>query len=238
MNRLETIKYLTEISFFSQLSDTERLHLVDTAHQVHRKAKRILVHEGEILTNLYLITKGKAVLYYLRPDGKKSVIYHIKNDRVFSVESAFLGRRHQGIVEVLEDATLLTFPVKPLVDLMRSNAAFANQVARYSMNHALYLLELHKDFSFGAPARLSRYLFLRALESSKPHGEGVSFDLGLKKGALAEYLGITPETLSRLFSQLQNDEVIEVKGSKIIVNNVKSLVRLSEGIYQTPVDTG
>jgi len=233
MNRVESAKYLKSIPLFSQLSEEERLSLIESAHLLNRKAKRILIHEGEILSNLYLLMKGKAILYYLRPDGKKAVIYHIGNDKVFSVEAALTGRRHQGIVEALEDATLLAFPVKPLRDMMSSNAAFANQVAHCAMEHALYLLELHKDFSFGAPARLSRYLFLRALESSKPYGEGVSFDLGLKKGALAEFLGITPETLSRLFSQLQNDEVIEVKGSKIIVNSVKNLVSLSEGLYQS-----
>jgi len=236
MNRSELVIYLKSIPPFSQLSEEERTNLVDSAHQLNRKAPRILVREGEILPNLYLLMKGKAVLYYLRPDGKKAVIYHIGKDKVFSVEAALMGRRHQGIVELLEDATILAFPVKPLTDLMSSNASFANQVAQYVMEHALYLLELHKDFSFGAPARLSRYLFLRALESSKPYGEGVAFDLGLKKGALAEYLGITPETLSRLFSQLQNDEVIEVKGSKIIVNSVKNLVSLSEGLYQIQSD--
>ena len=236
MTRLELAKYLKGIPLFSHLGEEDRLRLADSAHQMNRKAKRILVHEGEVLSCLYLLTKGKAVLYYLRPDGKKSVIYHIRCGKVFSVESALLGRRHQGIVEILEDASIIAIPINHLKELMGTNAAFANQLACYSMEHALNLLELHKDFSFGAPARLSRYLFLRALESSKPYGEGVSFDLGLKKGALAEYLGITPETLSRLFSQLQNDEVIEVKGSKIIVNSVKNLVRLSEGLYQIQGD--
>jgi len=236
MTRHELAEYLKKIPLFSQLGDDDRLRLAESAHHINRKAKRILVHEGEVLSNLYLLTKGKAALYYLRPDGKKSVIYHIRCDKVFSVESALLGRRHQGIVEILEDASIVTLPVKTINELMCTNTSFSNQVARYAMEHALELLELHKDFSFGAPARLSRYLFLRALESSKPHGEGVSFDLGLKKGALAEFLGITPETLSRLFSQLQNGEVIEVKGSKIIVNSVKNLVSLSEGIYQIQGD--
>jgi len=234
MTRSELARYLKEIPLFSRLDDKDILRLVDSSHQISRKSKRILLRDGEILTNLYLIRKGKAVLYFLRPDGKKSVIYHITSGKVFSVEPALLGRRHQGIVEVLEDATIIAFPIVLLNELMESCVDFANQVARLTMEHALCLLDLHKDFSFGAPARLSRYLFLRALESSKPYGEGVSFELGLKKGVLAEYLGITPETLSRLFLQLQNDEIIQVKGSRIIVNSVKNLVSLSEGFHQFP----
>jgi len=232
MNRIETAAYLKDIQLFSQLNDNERLSLADKAHQVTKKATRTLIHEGEVLPCLYLLKKGRAVRYFLRPDGKKAVLYHIKSDKVFSVETAILGRRHLGFVEIIEDSLLLAFPVKLLTALMEKNVSFANQVARYAMDHSFHLLELHKDLSFGAPARLSRYLFLRALESSKPHGDGVSFDLGMKKGALAEYLGITPETLSRLFSQMQNEEVIDVRGSKIIVNSIKNLVRLSEGIYQ------
>ena len=115
---------------------------------------------------------------------------------------------------------------------MESNIAFANQVVRHTSSSALRLIELLKDFSFGASARLSRYLFRQALESSKPHGDGVCFDLGMKKGMLADYLGVTPETLSRSFAQLQNGGVITVKGSKIIVNSARDLVRLSEGFQE------
>jgi len=234
MEQAEIATYLQSIPLFARLDQPERLSLAGKSHQTAKKAKQVLVHEGDTLSRMYILRHGKGLCYFLHPDGKKTAIYHIEPDRPFAVEAAFMGTRHNGIIEIVEDATVLALPVDRITRLMGVDAAFASQVARYAMDSALRLTDILKDLSFGAPARLGRYLFRRALEAGEPHEDGVYFDLGLKKGVLADFLGITPETLSRMLSQLQNDKVITVKGSKIVVNNIKSLVHLSEGVCQAP----
>ncbi|MCL1847383.1 MAG: Crp/Fnr family transcriptional regulator [Coriobacteriia bacterium] len=232
IERKKLSAYLNSISLFSALDLDECELLADSARQVVRKAGQILLHEGETLSYVYILTTGSGACYFLRPGGKKSIIYHIRPDRPFAVEVALMGSRLSGVIEITESATVLSIPVAPIKNFMESNAAFANQVARYAMDSYLRLTDFLKDLSFGAPARLSRFLFRRALEAGTPHGDGISFDLGLRKSALADYLGITPETLSRTFSQLQSEGVISVEGPRIIVSNVRDLVRLSEGFYK------
>ena len=227
----ELAAYLKSIPLFKQLDQNTCLLLADSARQSEKKADCILVHEGDAPIDVYVLRQGKGICYLLNPGGKKSVIYHIGVDQAFAVASAIMGTRHSGIIEIVEDATVVSIPHELVVTLMRENAEFSYQIARYVTNYALRLTDLIKDLSFGASARLGRYLFRRALESGIPYGEGVSFDLGLKKGVLADYLGITPETLSRTLTQLQNTNIIKVQGAKIIVNSVRDLVQLSEGIY-------
>jgi len=229
IDRDKLAAYLKSIRFFSSLSFEGCRYLADSCHQNTKKSGQILLYEGEIPTYIYLLRKGKGVCYFLRPGGKKSILYHIIPDRPFGVESALSNSRLTGVLELTEDSLVLSIPVAGVKDLMDSDAAFACQVAHYEMDSVLRLTDLVKDLSFGAPARLSRFLFRRALESSTPHNEGISFELGLRKSMLADSLGITPETLSRIFSQLQNENIIAVEGSKITVNNVRDLVRLSEG---------
>jgi len=230
MEQAEIATYLQGISLFAHLDQSERLSLAEKAHQTAKKAKQVLVRDGDTLSHLYILREGKGLCYFLHPDGKKTVTYHIEPDKPLAVEAALMGTRHNGTIEIVEDATVLALPIDRITRLMDTDAAFATQVARYAMDSVLRLTDLLKDLSFEAPARLGRYLFRRALESGEPHEDGVYFDLGLKKGVLADFLGITPETLSRLLSQLQNDKVITVNGPKIIVNNIKNLVQLSEGV--------
>jgi len=232
MEHVEVATYLQNISLFACLDQSERMSLASKARQVSKKTNQILVHEGDTLSHMYILRQGKGVCYFLHPDGKKTIIYHIERDNPFPVETALMSVRHNGIIEIIEDAVVLAIPVSNVSKLMQTDAIFASQVARHGMDCALRLMDLLKDLSFGAPARLGRYLFRRALVAGEPYGEGVSFDLGLRKGMLADYLGITPETLSRMFSQLQNEEVITVQGSKIIVNSIRNLVHLSEGFCQ------
>ena len=205
--------------------------LTDSSRQLSKKANHILVQEGDAPTNVYILRKGKAICYLLSPSGKKSVIYEIGVNQPFAVASAIRGTRHSSTIEIVEDASLVAISPESVLRLMRENVELSFQIALHVSNYALRLSDLLKDLSFGASTRLGRYLFRRALESGVPHGEGLSFDLGMKKGLLADYLGITPETLSRMFSQLQNADIIKVKGTKIIVNRFRDLVQLSEGFY-------
>ena len=232
IDQTEIAAYLQGISLFTRLSQAERVSLANKARLMTKKPNQILVHEGDTLSYIYILRQGKGLCYFLHPDGKKTIIYHIRQDKPFAVETALTGTRHNGIIEIVEDAIVLAIPVDRVTKLMHTDAAFASQVAYHTMDCALRLTDLLKDLSFGAPARLGRYLFRRALEAGEPYGEGVCFDLGMRKGVLADFLGITPETLSRMFSQLQNEEVITVKRSKITVNNIKNLVHLSEGFCQ------
>jgi len=229
VDREKLATYIKTINFFSSLGYEECLFLADKTRQSFKKTGQVILQEGEIPTYIYLLRKGKAICYFLRPGGKKSVLYHIAQDRPFAVETALTESRLSGDLEITEDAQVIAIPVSAIRDLMRTDAAFACQVARYEMDSVLRLTDFVKDLSFGAPARLSRFLFRRALESSIPHEEGICFDLGLRKSMLADYLGITPETLSRIFLQLQNEKIISVDGSRITVSNVRDLVRLSEG---------
>jgi len=236
MEQSEIAAYLHKVPLFSRLSLTERMSLAEKTRQVTKKTDHILVQEGDTIPYIYILREGKAICYFLHPDGKKTIFSHIACDKPFAVETALSGTRHHGMIEIVEDALLLKIPTKRVHELMIADAAFACQVARFSMDSAQRLTDLLKDLSFGAPARLGRYLFRRALEAGVPHEEGVSFDLGMRKGTLADYLGITPETLSRMFSQLQNDDVITVKGSKIVVNSIRNLVHLSEGFCLDQLD--
>ena len=51
----------------------------------------------------------------------------------------------------------------------------------------------------------------------------------MKKGELAMALGTVPETLSRAFAKLKDDGLLEVRGSKVTVLDVRALAALGSG---------
>ena len=56
-----------------------------------------------------------------------------------------------------------------------------------------------------------------AAQSQPAKGHGVAFDLPLTREAMADYLGLTLETVSRQMTALKNDGVIKLDGKRRII---------------------
>ncbi|MDZ4063943.1 MAG: helix-turn-helix domain-containing protein, partial [Coriobacteriia bacterium] len=72
-------------------------------------------------------------------------------------------------------------------------------------------------------------LFQRALAVGETTPDGLRVDLGMTKGELALALGTVPETLSRAFARLKDDDVVDVQGRVVIVHDVGVLARMGSG---------
>ena len=69
------------------------------------------------------------------------------------------------------------------------------------------------------PSRLAGYL-LYLLEEQ---GGQDSVELEISKGQLASLLGTIPETLSRIFSKMTEEGLIEVEGRRITIKDAEAL---------------
>jgi CRP/FNR family transcriptional regulator len=88
------------------------------------------------------------------------------------------------------------------------------------------LTSLIEDLSLKeVPGRLSAYL----LYLSK-HGEDSDcVELDIAKGQLASLLGTIPETVSRILNKMSSQELIQVKGRRIMLLNRKALGGIASG---------
>ncbi|MDR3053436.1 MAG: Crp/Fnr family transcriptional regulator [Coriobacteriales bacterium] len=230
MTQSDFTSYLHSIPLFSDVTDETCAVLAGEIQHTHAKAGQIIVREGDELEHFFILRRGKVACCFVNPDGKKYIIETIGAGIPFAVAAALVGSRYDGIIEVTEDAELLVVPAAPIKKMLQNDAAFAAKLALRSMEDNLHLSDLIKGFTVGAQARLGRYLFRQALQASARLEEGVKFELSMPKTDLAAFLGITPETLSRTFSYLQNKRIITVKGSSIIVHSIRDLVNVSEGL--------
>jgi len=75
------------------------------------------------------------------------------------------------------------------------------------------------------PGRLATYF----LQVSKEESRSDVFTLEITKAQIANLLGTTPETLSRVLSRMREAGIIEDKGKKIKILDIESLKNLAEG---------
>jgi len=171
-------------------------------------AKTVVVIEGEPADSVYKLTHGIAVLYKIMADGRRQIVS-------FALPGDFLASPFSDIypcsVEAIGEARADQFPRGPFLDFLWSHRENLWQTIEASLqetnaarDHMLLLgrgtaEEKFVEFIVNWRARIGR---TGALASLVP--------LPMSRLDIADYLGLTIETISRLLAKLERDKVIRV----------------------------
>jgi CRP-like cAMP-binding protein len=177
--------------------------------------------ENEPAEYLYKVISGSVRTYKVLNDGRRQIgAFYLPGD-VFGLE---VGDDHTFSAEAIVDCKVLVFKRGALVNL----AARDNDVARelWTMtagelhrvqDHILLLIKTAQE-------RVAGFL----LEMSKRAPAGNEIDLPMSRQDIADYLGLTIETVSRTLTQLENAAAIAVPTSRrIVLRNRAALNRLN-----------
>lgn len=151
-----------------------------------------LVHEGERNNCLYIIVKGIWRGFYMRDGVDVSIWFAVAGEAIFSTWGYVIDRPSLITIEAMTDSTLYKIPRESLDELFSESVAFAN-FGRKLFERQFLDVETWM-VSGGAAHAKERYL---TLMEEKP--ELLQY-VPLKY--IASYLYITPQSLSRIRSEL------------------------------------
>lgn len=189
------------------------------------KGDYICQTEQEI-TYFYFFVEGKAKIYTLLENGKKSLLRFYQPLNVLGDVEVFHYNQYRVFVEALEACTCIGIPIKLVRIYGIHNADFlrflGNHLAEkldsitYKSSMSLYPLE----------ARLSSYIFENIQKESN------IYQIESNYSDLAELLGSSYRHLNRILIKLVIDGVIEKKGKTIKIINMEVLRALAGDFYQ------
>jgi CRP/FNR family transcriptional regulator len=73
-----------------------------------------------------------------------------------------------------------------------------------------------------APARLAR-LLLEWCDDGLKTNQGTQLTCSFTHGEIGEFIGASRETVSRIFSEFKDHDLLRSNGSTLIISNVKAL---------------
>jgi CRP/FNR family nitrogen fixation transcriptional regulator len=166
--------------------------------------------EKEPADYLYKIISGAVRTYKVLIDGRRQIgAFYLPGD-IFGLET---GEEHAFSAEAVVNSKVLVIKRSVVVSL----AAWDNEVARQlwaltgrelqrTQNHILLLIKT-------APERVASFL----LEMAERIQSGGEVELPMSRRDIADYLGLTIETVSRMLTHLENASAIALPTSKRIV---------------------
>ena len=177
--------------------------------------------ENEPADYLYKVVSGTVRTYKVLVDGRRQIGgFHLPGD-MFGFES---GDEHTFSAEAITDCKILVIKRSVVIALAARDNDVAQQMwaltARELQRVQDHIMVLIKS----AQERVAGFL----LEMAERVAGGGAVELPMSRQDIADYLGLTIETVSRTLTQLEKTAAIELPTSRhIVLRNRSALRRLN-----------
>lgn len=176
-----------------------------------------LYRAGTRFTALYAVRVGSLKTVVAVEDGREQVAgYHMIGDIVGL--DGIGNDLHGSAALALEDAEVCVLPFDDLAVLSRSVPALQRNLHRFlareiARDHEMMLLL----GSMRAEERLAAFLLDLSERYRRRGYSATEFVLRMTREEIGSHVGLTLETVSRLFSRFQNQGLIRVQGRAILI---------------------
>jgi CRP/FNR family transcriptional regulator, dissimilatory nitrate respiration regulator len=225
---MEYVKILKKSLLFSGLNEEHLSEVAQIATKRTYVKGEVLFTEGESASGFFLLATGSVKLSKISSDGKEKVLHFAYAGETFA-EAAFFGDgRYPAEARALEKVEALYFPRDSFMGLLERNPRFSlNLIVTLSLSVRRFARQIEELTFAEVPSRLAAYLIELAAKKSTSFQGKTYIDLEIRKGELASHLSTVSETLSRALKKLKDEGVIDVKGSRVVIQNMARLKEIA-----------
>lgn len=167
--------------------------------------------EGEPAGSFYRVLSGVVRTYRILADGRRQIAdFHLAGD-IIGLEE---GADHRLSAEAVGDCELVIMRRRQLTERAMTDAQTAHKLWALTLHHLRrseeHMMVLGRK---GACERLAWFLMDLSIRIPAPD----AVNLPMSRQDVADYLGLTIETVSRTMTQLQDEGVIELPRSRRVV---------------------
>jgi len=201
------------------------------AVQVSVAAGKTIFSEGELADSVFGLSRGFVRLYKLPPNGRRQILG-------FALPGDFLGMpindRHRFSADAIGEVTLSRFSRIKLANFVLSSP----NVLRLLMEFAARQLEMAQDQMIGrrsAEEKVSIFLVNWRSRLTRITASSEAVPLPMPRRDIADFLGLTLETISRTFTKLEQRKAIRILPKAVMLTGLEQPPLLKGGTYDTHI---
>lgn len=192
------------------------------------EAKDHLFVEGDVKSEVYLVESGSLCLYKVLPDGRRQVIG-------FAFRGDIVGLHFSVLETCNAQATVATrvkcLPMLMLTSLARREPAIAVRMFE-TVSEQLTSTNEHlvSVVQRSALERVASFLLDLSMRNEARGLNATAIELSMTRADIADFLGLTIETVSRTLTKLRTLGLISIEQcTSIALQDVAELRRLADG---------
>ena len=207
----------------SDLAELDRI--IRRRRPIARGAHAFLT--GDSFRSIYAVRSGSLKTYRLTEDGREMITGFFLPGEIVGLDAIDNGM-HPCAARALEITSLCEIPFDEFESIGERLPALSRQLVRVmsrEMHHDQLLLMLLGKRT--AEERLAAFLLSLSLRFGQRGYSSTEFNLSMSRNDIGNYLGLAVETVSRLFSRLQDEGVLAARGRNIRLADLTRLETLA-----------
>jgi CRP/FNR family transcriptional regulator len=192
------------------------------------KRGEVIFHEGDPASAHFKVVTGAVRIFNILADGRRHVIDFMLEGQTFGFT---IYSAHGFCAEAITDCVVSRFE-RSAIDRLTRELPSLNLCIVAMASRSLDLAQ-RRMVTLGckrAPEKLASFLLMMADQGAMLGREETSVALPMPRNDIADYLGLTIETVSRLFTRFRKDGLLELTDSRHFrIVDWETLEDLAEG---------
>jgi len=225
----DKLGFMRRLNLFEQMGEAEVEQISRELKMRHCRAHQT-VFEGSP-DSVYLLKEGRVRLYHLSADGEDVTTDVLEPGHLFGLSALFGGSSEDLSAQALEDSYVCEAGGQDFLAMLARHPLLMAKVMM-AMAKQMFRLERTIESLAREPvdSRLAR-LFVDLESSAQKLSEG-SLLPAMTREDMAKICITTRESVSRTLSAWSRDEIVELRGRRILIRDperLRNLIHISDG---------
>ena len=185
----------------------------------------VLFVEGQSPRGIFVLCKGRVKLSLCSTGGKTLIFKIVEAGEVLGLGASVSGKPYEVTAETLDPCQVNFVKREDFVRFLRENREACLRVAeQLSEKYNSACREIRAlALSHSAAEKLAKLLLEWITKNGEDAKSAPPFHLALTHDEIGQMIGTSRETVTRLFADLKKRQIVQSKGSTLLIRNMAAL---------------
>ncbi len=180
--------------------------------------------EGQRPKGVFILCSGRAKLFIGSSNGR-SLLRIAEQGEILGLSATLSGHSYEESAEMLESGQVNFIRRDDFLKFLNNQTEASLRVAQH-LSHVYAAVHEQMRLIFlsdSAAEKLARLLLSWRQKNGRQTDQAIHLKLSLTHGEIAQMIGVSRETVTRLLGELRSKGVIQLKGSNLVIKDKAAL---------------
>jgi len=190
----------------------------------------VVFREGNLAHGVYVLSSGRAKISISSADGKKLILRIARGGDILGLYAGLTGRPFEATAEMIEGGRVDFISRQDLLNLLGSGNRTSLDLLEVFSRQFSELVDHTRIIALSESTleKLARLIMRWSQDFGERTADGIRLSVLLTQEEIAQIIGASRETVTRLLSLLKRDNIIYVKRDVMWIRDCAALASLAQ----------